>query len=121
MSEKSYIAKSDFALKMIANIYAIVDRHGGIVAALEDEVEGRPAILMAFLQIGETLNKLDASVLKEYELENDTKGAYDVRNFIAHDYLGVDLGLVEGIIRDHLPTLKTKIEKLRDGYIKANK
>ena len=89
MSEKSYIAKSDFMLKMIANIYAVVDRHGGIVAALDDEIEGRPAVLMAFLQIGETLNRLDALVLRECGLERDAKGSYDVRNFIAHDYLGV--------------------------------
>lgn len=50
----------------------------------------------------------------------DNKGAYDVRNFIAHDYLGVDLGLVEGVVRDYLPTLKIKIEVLRDEYTKAN-
>jgi uncharacterized protein with HEPN domain len=119
MSEKSYIAKSDFMLKMIANIYAVVDRHGGIVAVLDDEIEGRPAVLMAFLQIGETLNRLDALVLRECGLERDAKGSYDVRNFIAHDYLGVDLGLVEGIIRDYLPTLQGKIEALRDKYTKA--
>lgn len=41
--------------------------------------------MMAFLQIGETLNKLQNT----YETLNidDIKGAYEVRNFIAHDYM----------------------------------
>jgi len=110
VSAKGNEAKAEFVLKMIANIGEITQRHGGIVAALSDEIEARPAILMAWLQIGETLNKIDTDTLKKFDLENDAKGAYDVRNFIAHDYLGVDLGLVESVIRDYLPVLETKVK-----------
>ena len=40
----------------------------------------------------------------------------NVRNFIAHDYDGVDLGLVEIIIREKLSILETKILNLKDGF-----
>lgn len=40
---------------------------------------------------------------------DDIKGAYEVRNFIAHDYMGVDIGLIEYILREKLPELKNTI------------
>jgi uncharacterized protein with HEPN domain len=35
-----------------------------------------------------------------------------VRNFIAHDYEGVDLGLIDNILRYLIPELKVTIENL---------
>ena len=101
------IEKLNFIVENISNIEEIIKRHDGIVNALKDKVESRPAILMAFLQIGETLNKLQNT----YETLNidDIKGAYEVRNFIAHDYMGVDIGLIEYILREKLPELKNTL------------
>jgi uncharacterized protein with HEPN domain len=48
------------------------------------------------------------------DLEKDARGSYDVRNFIAHDYMGVDVGLIEIIIRNHLPILKEKVKQILD-------
>ncbi len=59
--------------------------------------------LMCLLQIGETLHKLKDSV---YASQLPIKGSYDVRNFIAHDYEGVNKAIVEDIIRFHIPELK---------------
>ena len=43
------------------------------------------------------------------DLDNeDIKGAIDTRNFIAHDYQGINLPIVEFIIRERLPILKLK-------------
>lgn len=116
MSADSIRAKAEFILKMLTNIQTIIVRHNGIVAALSDEIEARPAILMAWLQIGETLNKIDPDVLAQFGLEIDAKGSYDVRNFIAHDYMGVDLGLVEIITRNHLPVLSEKISRMLSEF-----
>jgi uncharacterized protein with HEPN domain len=65
------------------------------------------------LRIGETINKMDAAFLQNFDLESEARGAYNVRNFIAHDYLGVDLGLVETIIREYLPALAEKIINIK--------
>jgi len=44
--------------------------------------------------------------------ENDVKGMYDVRTYIAHDYEGVNLAIVEWIIRNGLPKFKKQCETL---------
>ena len=69
MSNLSVYVKTKFILKMIDNIKRIITKHGGIVKALEDELEAQPAILMALLQIGESLNKIDKETIKKYNLE----------------------------------------------------
>lgn len=97
MSNKSFQAKLDFILEMIANIEAIIERHNGIVNSIKD-FEGQMAILMGISQIGETLKKFDDSVVKTYDLESDRDGAYYTRNYIVHDYEGVDLGFIEKIL-----------------------
>lgn len=86
-----------------------VDRFNNIYSLLNDKM-GFDATLMSLLQIGETLNKLE----NDYELldKNDIKGAYDVRNFIAHDYEGVNKALVESITRMYIPKLKETLSKI---------
>lgn len=51
MSNKN-LAKIEFILEMIENIEVVCKRHRGVSEALDDEVEGRAAILMFLLQIG---------------------------------------------------------------------
>ena len=108
MSKKSMSAKKDFIIEMIENINSIIERHGGIVKALED-FEGQLAILMALAQIGETLKKLDDETVEKYDLVEDRDGAYYTRNYIVHDYEGVDLGFIENILRVYIQKLKEKI------------
>jgi len=111
MSKKSMQARVEFILEMIENINAITKRHGGIVKALED-FEGQMALLMGLSQIGETLKKFDDKTVQEYGLEADRDGAYYTRNYIVHDYEGVDLGFIENILRVYLPELKEKVLKI---------
>ncbi len=84
----------------------------GIVKALEDEKITRPAIMMHLTSIAEQFSKIkDANLLNNFENE-DVKGAIDTRNFIAHDYEGINLPIIEYIIRERLPILKNEIEKI---------
>lgn len=111
MSKQSLQAKIEFIVEMIDNIDAIAKRHGGIVKALED-FEGQMALLMGLSQIGETLKKLDDATIEKYDLKKDRDGAYYTRNYIVHDYEGVDMGLIENMIREYLPALKSKLLKI---------
>ncbi len=115
MSEKSLLAKVDFILEMIENIELIISRHKGIVETLED-FEGQMAVLMGISQIGETLKKIDDNLIEKYDLKEDKEGAYYTRNYIVHDYEGVDLGFIENILRDYLPKLKEKISKIKKDF-----
>ncbi len=109
------------AKEPISRIYSIVEKiefieHNiaakkGIYNALEDEVTARPAILMLLAGIAEQFNKLNeenASELLSYFEDEDLKGMRDVRNFIAHEYDGVELAIIEWLLRNALPKLKNQ-------------
>jgi len=66
-----------------------------IVNALEDEKTTRPAIMMHLTSIAEQFSKIkDNNILNKFD-ESDVKGAIDTRNFIAHDYEGINLLIIE--------------------------
>ncbi len=107
-------------LKKIIFIENIVTQNGSIVKALEDEQNARASILMHLTSIAEQFDKLakdgEFEILSKFD-KSDLKGAYDVRTFIAHDYEGVNLAVIEFVIREKLPKIKKIIEgEVRDGY-----
>ena len=101
--------------KKIDFINAIVEENTAIHKALEDEQNSRAAILMHLTSIAEQFDKLlhngELEVLSFFEKE-DIKGSYELRNFIAHDYEGVDLFIVEDVIKYRLPIIKKSIQKI---------
>jgi len=105
--------KIDYILEMIENIEKIIKRHGGIINALED-FEGQMAIFMGINQIGEILNKFPEDFIQKYNLTEEKRGAYYTRNYIVHDYEGVDLIIIEKILRYNLPILKDKMLKAKN-------
>jgi uncharacterized protein with HEPN domain len=105
--------KAEFILEMIERIEKIVKRHGGVVNTLYD-FEGEIAVMMAIAQIGETLKKIDNEVLERFDLIEDKEGAYYTRNYIVHDYEGVNLAFIERIIRQYIPKLKDKMIQIKD-------
>lgn len=95
--------------KKIEFIEKICTESGSITKALEDEIHSRASIMMHLTSIAEQFDKL----AKEGEFEflsrfdkHDLKGSYDVRNYIAHDYEGVNLAIIETVIKDKLPKIK---------------
>ena len=95
-------------IEKITHIQNIVLKFDGKVSkALKDAEVFRPAILMHLVAIAEQFDKLkkvDSSLIK-YFSSDDLKGVYDIRTFIAHDYDGVNLSIIETAIRYGLPEL----------------
>ena len=108
MSKYSDIARLEFIMEMIEDIEYTITQNGSVTQALSDR-SGKHALMMCLLQIGETLNKIESPT---YRNVLPVKGAYDVRNFIAHDYEGVDLGLIDHILRHPIPELKSTVKDL---------
>ena len=106
MSEESDRAKLEFVLSMIRDIEEIVRRYDSVNTALNDNV-GRHALLMCLMQIGEKLNQLRNELITA---RLPIYGAYSVRNIIAHDYGGVNNGIIDNIARDNIPELKSSIK-----------
>jgi len=92
----------------------IVQEKGSIIEALEDEQNARAAILMHLTAIAEQFDKLlhsgELEILSHFEKE-DIKGSYELRNFIAHDYDGIDFHIVEEVIETRLPVIRMGVEK----------
>jgi len=113
-SEKS-IQRVKIIQKKINFINNIVNQKGSIITALEDEQNSRAAILMHLTSISEQFDKLlhsgELEVLSFFEKE-DIKGSYELRNFIAHDYEGVDLYIVEAVISERLPLILKATEDI---------
>jgi len=101
--------------KKIEFIDAICEEDGSITNALSDEKRSRASILMHLTSIAEQFNKLsedaEFEILSQFD-KNDLKGSYDVRNYIAHDYEGINLSIIEHVIREKLPKMNVIINKI---------
>lgn len=100
--------------KKIEFIENIVEEKSSIVKALEDEQSARAAILMHLTAIAEQFDKLlhggELEILRHFD-KQDIKGSYELRNFIAHDYEGIDFHIVEEVIRERLPMIKNGVNE----------
>lgn len=105
--------------KKIDFIEAIVSENSSVIKALEDEQNSRAAILMHLTYIAEQFDKLlhngELEILSYFE-KQDIKGSYDLRNFIAHDYEGIDLYIVEDVINERLQIIKKSVDKVLDIF-----
>lgn len=75
---------------------------------------------MHLISMAEQFNRLKND--GAYELlsmfdQNDLKGSYDIRNFIAHDYEGVNVIIVEMVIREKLPKIKKIVLEILSNKI----
>ena len=99
-------------LIQIKIIYILDICDSGIMQALEDEKTTRPAIMMHFTSIAEQFAKVKDVKLLSHFNKDDIRGAIDTRNFIAHDYEGINLPIIEFIIRERLPVLESTIKNI---------
>jgi uncharacterized protein with HEPN domain len=115
MPEPKAIQRIKNIRKKIEYIQNIVTEKGSIISALEDEQNTRAAILMHLTSIAEQFDRLlhngELEVLRVFDKE-DIKGSHSLRNFIAHDYDGVDLHIVEAVIEERLPIILKSVEKI---------
>ena len=110
MSKTSDITKLEFINEKIDDLYEYKQDFKTIENLLNSKI-GFDATNMCIMQIGETLNKLSLEVQNKYT-NLPIKESYLTRNYIAHDYEGVNKHIIELIIREQLPKLKTYIETI---------
>lgn len=115
MSNQKALGRIEIIKKKIGFINNIVDESGSVIKALEDEQNARASILMHLTSIAEQFDKLlhsgELEVLSHFE-KQDIKGSYELRNFIAHDYEGIDFHIVEDVIVERLPIILKDVNKI---------
>jgi len=112
------LSKIYLILEKIEYIETIVENMGGVSQALDDVMTARAAILMHLTAIAEQFNRLkqkNPNLLEEF-VQEDLKGLYDVRTYIAHDYEGVNLAIIEWIIRYGLDRVKQQCSQVLEKY-----
>ncbi|MBD3842085.1 MAG: DUF86 domain-containing protein [Campylobacterales bacterium] len=109
MYEQKDIDKLKLIVEKIELIEEIVQDFKAISLALKDKKMGKPSITMHLISMAEQFNRLKNDgayeILSKFD-QSDLKGSYDIRNFIAHDYEGVNLMIVEMVVREKLPKIK---------------
>ena len=108
MYSKKALFRVETIEKKVHFIENIVKEKGSIIKALEDEQNARASILMHLTSIAEQFDKLlhsvELDILSHFD-KQDIKGSYELRNFIAHDYEGIDFHIVEDVIKERLPII----------------
>jgi len=107
MSKTTDITRLLFIVEKIDDLLNYKEEYKSIEALLNAKM-GFDATNMCIMQIGETLNKLSEDIQKTYP-NLPIKESYLTRNYIAHDYEGVNKQIIEMIIREQLPQLKQQI------------
>lgn len=77
------------------------------------------AILAYTTQIGENASKLSSTIKSIYDVIQWQK-IKDFRNFIVHDYIGINKNVVFDTINNELPILKTYVESIIKEEIYLN-
>ncbi len=115
MYSQKALSRIEIIKKKINFIHNIVSEKGSVIAALEDEQNTRASILMHLTSISEQFDKLlhsgELDILSNFD-KQDIKGSYELRNFIAHDYEGIDFHIVEDVIVERLPIIMNSVEKV---------
>jgi len=110
MYKQTDLDKLKLIIEKIELIEEIVEDFSAISLALKDKKMGKPSITMHLISMAEQFNRLKNNgayeILSKFD-QKDLKGSYDIRNFIAHDYEGVNLMIVEMVVREKLPKIKS--------------
>jgi uncharacterized protein with HEPN domain len=82
------------------------------MSSLEADPKTYDAVLLNFIVLGECSNRLSEET-KDQTPDTDWRAIKDFRNFIAHDYFGLDKDIIWSAIQNHLPELKNELLRLR--------
>lgn len=95
----------------IQNIFDICQNYGGISLALNDVKMAQPAIMMHLIVCKENFEKVvyNGENITAFLTKEDMRGLSAIRNIASHDYEGLNLGIIEEVIRSKLPPIQQKI------------
>lgn len=109
MSKKN---NKQYLLDIIDSINAIFDFINNMdFETFKSDRKTYSAVLREFIIIGEAISKID----EQFKIENKSvewQLIKDFRNFIIHEYFGIDLEIVWDVIQKELDNLKNQIINL---------
>lgn len=104
--------------KRFRTIFTICNEEGGISRALAKTDVAQPAIIMHLIVCSEKIQKLQDDLeinIAEFFTKEDIRELKVVRNIASSDYEGLNLAIVEDVIRVFLLKIDDKIENFFDA------
>lgn len=123
MSKKTPYTTKDRLEQIIESIELIISRCENINDANEfllspDNMMRFDSCVMRLQAIGEQIGKLlkeDNCPFDKYP-EIPWVAAYDMRNFISHEYANIDEAIVFDVIKEDLPRMQEAVKKILNDY-----
>ena len=123
MSKKSPYTTKDRLEQIIESIELIISRCENINDANEfllspNNMMRFDSCVMRLQAIGEQIGKLlkeDNCPFDKYP-EIPWVAAYDMRNFISHEYANIDEAIVFDVIKEDLPRMQEAVKKILNDY-----
>ncbi|MBA5630439.1 HepT-like ribonuclease domain-containing protein [Moheibacter lacus] len=97
-------------------LYAIsqIEKYLISIHSIEDLIQNQmvyDAVQMNFILIGEATKRINED-FKITHSQIDWKGMISYRNFVVHEYFGVDVKILWAVISYELPHLKTELHQI---------
>ena len=115
MSQKDKIIIQKI-LQYCKDIGEMINRFGDDIQVYVSDFAYQYACSMCIIQIGELVGQL-SDELKNERQEVPWKLIKDMRNIFAHDYARVDNEIVWDTLKNNIPDLKQKCEKILGEYL----
>lgn len=123
MSKKSPYTTKDRLEQIIESIELIISRCESINDANEfllspDNMMRFDSCVMRLQAIGEQIGKIlkeDNCPFEKYP-EIPWVAAYDMRNFISHEYANIDEAIIFDVIKEDLPRMQEAVKKILNDY-----
>ena len=123
MSKKSPYNTKDRLEQIIESIELIISRceninDGNDFLLSPDNMMRFDSCVMRLQAIGEQIGKLlkeDNCPFDQYP-EIPWVAAYDMRNFISHEYANIDEAIVFDVIKEDLPRMQEAVKKILNDY-----
>ena len=112
MSQKDKIVIQKI-LQYCKDIDGMINRFGDDIQVYETDMAYQYACSMCIIQIGELVGQL-SDELKSKRPEVSWKLIKDMRNLFAHDYARVDNEIVWDTLKNSIPDLQEKCQKILD-------
>jgi uncharacterized protein with HEPN domain len=109
MSDRSILLLLNDIAEAIQNIFDFTN--GMSFEEYCSDLKTKHAVEHNFMIIGEAVSRMPAG-FKQKHSSVDWRVVKDFRNVIAHDYFGIDNGIVWDIIKLHLPDLSKDIAQI---------